>query len=128
MINAKLKVTQNLKYVSELGIENITAHEQMLLRHGTDKLTNLGYIKLFGMSPHKSSILSFNINGVHPYDAGMVLDKMGIAVRTGTHCAQPVMQHFGIDGTIRASLAMYNTAEEIDSLFGAIVKVKTMFG
>ncbi len=75
----------------------------------------------------RSSILSFNIQGVHPYDAGMVMDKMGIAVRTGTHCAQTVMQHFGIQGTIRASIAMYNTREELDELAEAVKKVKTMF-
>jgi cysteine desulfurase/selenocysteine lyase len=117
-----------LKYVLSLGIENIAAHEQSLLRNGTGKLLALGYIRLFGTAPHKSSILSFAIEKVHPYDAGMVLDKLGIAVRTGTHCAQPVMQHFGIDGTIRASLGLYNTDEEIDLLIGAVKKVKTMFG
>ncbi len=123
-----IALAEALKYVSGLGIENISLHEQMLLKQGTDKLSALGYIRLFGTNPHKSSILSFNITGVHPYDAGMVLDKLGIAVRTGTHCAQPVMQHFGIDGTIRASLALYNTAEEIDSLIEGVKKVKTMFG
>jgi cysteine desulfurase/selenocysteine lyase len=122
-----IAMAEALKYVSGLGIENISAYEQMLLKQGTDKLTALGYIRLFGSAPHKSSILSFGINGVHPYDAGMVLDKMGIAIRTGTHCAQPVMQHFGIEGTIRASLALYNTTEEIDIMIEAIKKVKTMF-
>jgi cysteine desulfurase / selenocysteine lyase len=117
-----------LKYVSKLGIENILKHEQMLLQQGTEKLTALGYIKFYGTAPHKSSILSFSINGVHPYDAGMIIDKMGIAVRTGNHCAQPVMQHYGISGTIRASLAFYNTSEEIDALVEAVQKVKTMFG
>jgi cysteine desulfurase/selenocysteine lyase len=121
-------LAEALKYLSALGIENIAGHEYNLLREGTDKLNALGFIHLFGTAPHKSSILSFNINGVHPYDAGMVLDKTGIAVRTGTHCAQPVMQHFGIDGTIRASLALYNTSEEIDVLIEAVKKVKTMFG
>jgi cysteine desulfurase/selenocysteine lyase len=121
-------LAEALNYVSELGIENITSHEQELLRNGTNKLLNLGYIKIFGTAPHKSSILSFAIEGVHAYDAGMVLDKMGIAVRTGTHCAQPVMQHFGIDGTVRASLALYNTLEEIDILIEGLKTVKTMFG
>jgi len=121
-------LAEALNYVSSVGLEDIAAHEQQLLRYGTEKLTELGYITIYGKAPEKSSILSFGINGVHPYDAGMVLDKMGIAVRTGTHCAQPVMQHFGIDGTIRASLAMYNTAGEIDSLTEAIKKVREMFG
>ena len=123
-----IALAEAIKYVSGLGIENISLHEQMLLRKGTDKLSDLGYIRIFGTAPHKSSILSFAIHGVHAYDAGMVLDKMGIAVRTGTHCAQPVMQHFGINGTIRASLALYNTHEEIDALIEAVKKVKTMFG
>jgi cysteine desulfurase / selenocysteine lyase len=121
-------LAEALNYVSSVGLEDIAAHEQQLLRYGSEKLTELGYITIYGKAPEKSSILSFGINGVHPYDAGMVLDKMGIAVRTGTHCAQPVMQHFGIDGTIRASLAMYNTTGEIDSLMEAIKKVREMFG
>jgi cysteine desulfurase/selenocysteine lyase len=123
-----IALAEALKYVSDLGIGNIALHEQMLLQQGTEKLAALGFIRLFGTAQHKASILSFGINGVHPYDAGMVLDKMGIAVRTGTHCAQPVMQHFGIDGTIRVSLALYNTAEEIDALIESVKKVKTMFG
>jgi cysteine desulfurase/selenocysteine lyase len=123
-----IALAEALKYVSDLGIGNIALHEQMLLQQGTEKLAALGFIRLFGTAPHKTSILSFGISGVHPYDAGMVLDKMGIAVRTGTHCAQPVMQHFGIDGTIRVSLALYNTAEEIDALIESVKKVKTMFG
>lgn len=117
-----------LDYITGLGIENIALHEQTLLQQGTEKLLNLGFVKLYGTAPHKSSILSFIVNGVHPYDTGMVLDKMGIAVRTGTHCAQPVMQHYGIDGTVRASLALYNTAPEIDALVEGVKKVKTMFG
>jgi cysteine desulfurase/selenocysteine lyase len=123
-----IALAEALKYISAIGIDNIAAHEQMLLQQGTKQLTALGFIRLYGTAPHKSSIISFGINGVHPYDAGMVIDKMGIAVRTGTHCAQPVMQHFGIDGTIRASFALYNTAEEIDALIEAVKKVKTMFG
>ena len=121
-------LAEAMKYIDSLGIENIARHEQKILRYGTEKLENLGYIRMYGTSPHKCSILSFTINGVHPYDAGMVMDKMGIAVRTGTHCAQPVMQHFGVDGTIRASLAMYNTEDEMDALVEAVKRVKTMFG
>ncbi len=117
-----------LKYVAAAGLENIAQHEQALLTYGTRLLHDLDYVTLFGQAKAKSSILSFNIRGVHHYDAGMIMDKMGVAVRTGTHCAQPVMQHYGIEGTIRASLAMYNTAGELDSLARAIQKVKTMFG
>lgn len=122
-----IALAEALNYVSDLGIGNISAHEQNLLRQGTEKLTELGFVRIYGTAPHKSSILSFEIHGVHPYDAGMVLDKLGIAVRTGTHCAQPVMQHYGISGTIRASLALYNTSEEIEALVSAVKKVKTMF-
>ena len=117
-----------IDYVSAIGMENIAAYEKELLAYGTKKLLDLGYVTLYGNSPRKSSILSFNLQGIHPYDAGMVLDKLGIAIRTGTHCAQPVMQHYGIEGTIRASLAMYNTTEELNKLEEGVKKVKTMFG
>ena len=116
-----------LNYLTATGLENISQHEQELLAYGTRLLHDLDYVTVFGQAKIKSSILSFNIRGVHHYDAGMIMDKMGVAVRTGTHCAQPVMQHYGIEGTIRASLAMYNTADELDSLVRAIQKVKTMF-
>jgi len=117
-----------LNYLSAAGLENVSRYEQSLLAYGTRLLNGMDFVTLYGQAEAKSSILSFNIQGVHPYDAGMVMDKMGVAVRTGTHCAQPVMQHYGIDGTIRASLAMYNTSEELDALVSAIQKVKTMFG
>ena len=120
-------LSEALKYVSLIGPDSIESYEKDLLDYGTRKLHDLGYITIYGTAPVKSSILSFNIKDVHPYDAGMVLDKMGIAVRTGTHCAQPVMQHYGIPGTIRASLAMYNTKAEIDKLVEAIDKVREMF-
>jgi cysteine desulfurase / selenocysteine lyase len=116
-----------LKYFSSIGPENIAQHEHSLLEYGTELLSGMDFVTLYGKAKVKSSILSFNIQGVHPYDAGMVMDKMGIAVRTGTHCAQTVMQHFGIEGTIRASLAMYNTREELSDLASAVKKVKTMF-
>lgn len=116
------------KYLLATGLPEISAYEHSLLRYGTEKLNSLGFVRMFGMAPEKSAILSFGIENVHPYDAGMVMDKMGIAVRTGTHCAQPVMQHFGLEGTIRASLAMYNTIEEIDALIAAVEQVKRMFG
>jgi cysteine desulfurase/selenocysteine lyase len=117
-----------LNYVTALGIDRIGRYEKELLDYGTERMNDLGYITLYGTARDKSSILSFAINGVHSYDAGMIIDKMGIAVRTGTHCAQPVMQHYGIQGTIRASLALYNTMGELDVLIDAIKKVKTLFG
>jgi cysteine desulfurase/selenocysteine lyase len=90
-------------------------------------LADIKDLRIFGASEHKISTISFNLKNIHQYDTGMILDKMGIAVRTGTHCAQPVMDRFGIDGTVRASLCFYNTKEEIDFLAAGIEKVKTMF-
>lgn len=121
-------MAEGIKYIDELGIEEIAAYEHELLKYGTEKLNDLGYVTIYGNAAQKSSVLSFLIDGVHPLDAGMVFDKMGIAVRTGTHCAQPIMQHFGVDGMIRASLSFYNTKEEIDYLCKAIEQVKMMFG
>ena len=122
-----IALAEAFHYISGLGLANIATHEQKLLAYGLNRLIELGYVKLYTTSGPKSSIISFNLNGIHPYDAGMVMDKMGIAIRTGTHCAQPVMQHYGIEGTIRASLALYNTVEEIDALIESVKKVKTMF-
>jgi cysteine desulfurase / selenocysteine lyase len=116
-----------LKYISNLSLDKIGDYENDLLLYATDKLAKTGGIKIYGQAPHKASIISFLIDGVHMLDAGMIFDKMGIAVRTGTHCAQPVMQHYGIEGTLRVSLAFYNTKEEIDYLCEAVQRVKTMF-
>ncbi len=116
-----------LKYVESIGLKEIAEYEAELLNYATCKLKEIGGITIYGHAEHKSAILSFLIDGVHMLDAGMIFDKMGIAVRIGTHCAQPIMQHFGIDGTLRASLAMYNTKEEINYLCTAIGQVKSMF-
>jgi cysteine desulfurase / selenocysteine lyase len=116
-----------LEYVLDVGRENIAEMEQELLLYATKKLSAINDLKIFGASKNKISIISFLLNNIHQYDAGMILDKMGIAVRTGTHCAQPVMTRFGIDGTIRASMCFYNTKEEIDFLAEGIVKVIDMF-
>ncbi|MBN2481110.1 MAG: cysteine desulfurase [Bacteroidales bacterium] len=120
-------LAEALKYLTKTGLSGIAKHENALLEYGSQKLSELDFITLYGQAPDKSSILSFNLKDVHHYDAGMIIDKMGIAVRTGTHCAQPVMQHYGISGTIRASLGMYNTQEEIDTLISAVKKVRDMF-
>ena len=116
-----------LEYVEDTGREEIALREKELLLFATERLSAIPGLKIYGDSKSKISTISFLLKGIHQYDAGMILDKMGIAVRTGTHCAQPVMDHFGIDGTIRASLCFYNTKEEIDSLALGIEKVKTMF-
>ncbi len=116
-----------LDYVRLTGLQAIASYETELLTYSTERLQELGGISIYGQSPQKSSILSFLIDGVHMLDAGMIFDKMGIAVRIGTHCAQTIMQHYGIEGTLRVSLAMYNTKEEIDYLCTAIGQVKSMF-
>ena len=117
-----------VEYLLSAGLDAVAAHEHDLLRYALTRLDNLDYVTVYGRAKEKTSLVTFNLRNIHPYDAGMVLDKMGIAVRTGTHCAQPVMRHYGIDGNIRASFAMYNTKEEIDSLVKGIEKVKAMFG
>lgn len=115
-----------LDYLSLIGIPAIREYEHDLLVYATEKMKAIPGLKIYGEAPRKISILSFLLKGIHPYDAGMVLDKLGIAVRTGTHCNQPVMDHFGISGTIRASLALYNTREEIDRFYGGLQKVVKM--
>lgn len=117
-----------LKYYQSIGIEEATRYEDEILHYATHQLLSIGGVKIYGTAKEKAAIISFLIENVHPYDAGMILDKMGVAIRTGTHCTEPVMAHFGIDGTIRASLAFYNTREEIDQLVEGVKKVKMMFG
>jgi cysteine desulfurase/selenocysteine lyase len=124
---AAVGLASALDYVLSIGRENIALREQELLSYANERLSIIKDFIIFGNSEKKISTISFHIKNVHQYDTGMILDKMGIAVRTGTHCAQPVMEHYGIDGTVRASLCFYNTREEIDSLAEGIEKVKTMF-
>lgn len=124
---AAIGLASALDYVLSIGRENIKSMEKELLSYATDRLSAIKGVKIFGTSARKISTISFHINGIHQYDTGMILDKMGIAVRTGTHCAQPVMDRYGIDGTVRASLCFYNTKKEIDSLAEGIEKVKSMF-
>ena len=117
-----------LDYISGIGIDSIRAYEHSLLEYATMKLMSVPGLEIYGNAEKKISILSFLIENIHPYDAGMVLDKLGIAVRTGTHCNQPVMDHFKITGTLRACLAFYNTKEEIDRLYEGLQRVVKMFG
>jgi cysteine desulfurase/selenocysteine lyase len=116
-----------LDYMLSLGRENIAEREKELLAYATKRLSGIDGLKIYGNSDAKISTISFLLRGIHQYDTGMVLDKLGIAVRTGTHCAQPVMDRFGIDGTVRASMCFYNTKEEIDILGTGIEKVISMF-
>ena len=113
-------------YINSIGIENIQEQEKELLAYGTQRLLEIEGLKIFGTATTKTSVISFNIEGIHPYDIGTIIDKLGIAVRTGHHCAQPVMNFFNIPGTIRASFAFYNTKEEIDLMVEAVKKAKLM--
>jgi cysteine desulfurase/selenocysteine lyase len=114
-------------YVQSIGLDAIGAWEHELLAHGTHVLSKVPGLTLVGTAPEKAAVLSFTLAGVHPHDAGTVLDGEGIAVRTGQHCAQPVMDHYGVPGTVRASLAFYNTEEELDRLAHALRRVVEMF-
>ena len=117
-----------IKYVLDLGIENIKAYETELLNYATEKLSAIEGLKIYGTAKHKSSVISFLLDGIHPYDVGVILDNQGIAIRTGHHCAQPVMDCYNIPGTCRASFAFYNTKEEVDVLVEGILKAKKMLG
>jgi len=113
-------------YMNEVGFDNIQQQEKELLEYGTKRLLEIEGLKIFGTAKEKTSVISFNIEGIHPYDIGTIIDKLGIAVRTGHHCAQPIMDFFKIPGTIRASFAFYNTKEEIDVMVEAIKKAQLM--
>ena len=115
-----------IDYLNEVGFDNIQKQEKMLLNYGTEKLLEIQGLKIYGTSTEKTSVISFNIDGIHPYDIGTIIDKKGIAVRTGHHCAQPIMNFFEIPGTIRASFSFYNTTEEIDLMVDAIKKAQIM--
>ena len=124
---AAVGLASALDYVLSIGRENIVEREKELLSYATERLSGIKGLKIFGDSKDKISTISFLLKDIHQYDTGMILDKMGIAVRTGTHCAQPVMDRYDIDGTVRASFCFYNTKEEIDVLADGIEKVKGMF-
>ena len=115
-----------INFMQEVGVANIAAREDELLRYATSMLSQLQGIRLFGTAPHKTSVLSFLIGDAHPYDVGTLLDQLGIAVRTGHHCTQPIMDRYGIPGTVRASFAVYNTLDEVDRLFAALQRIMPM--
>jgi cysteine desulfurase/selenocysteine lyase len=116
-----------IDYLNELGLENIQKYESELIKYATEQLSSIDGLTIYGNARHKSAAISFLLDKIHHYDTGMILDKMGIAVRTGTHCTQPVMECLGITGTVRASFAFYNTKEDIDKLVEGVKKVKEMF-
>lgn len=113
-------------YLNNIGFDNIAAYEQELLNYATKRLLQIEGLRIYGTGKQKTSVISFNIEGIHPYDIGTIIDKLGIAVRTGHHCAQPIMQFYNIPGTVRASFAFYNTKEEIDIFVEAVQKAKIM--
>ena len=115
-----------IEYVSQIGLDNISEYESELLKYGTEKLKEIDGFRLYGNARNKASVISFLLEGIHPYDVGTILDKMGIAVRTGLHCTEPLMKRFGIPGTVRASFAMYNTKNDIDALVDGVKKAKKM--
>lgn len=115
-----------IDYIGELGLGNIAAHEEELLRYTTERMAEIPGMRIFGTAPDKSAIISFLIGHAHHYDTGMLLDKLGVAVRTGHHCAQPLMTRLGIEGTVRASFAVYNTFEEADRFIAALKRIAPM--
>jgi cysteine desulfurase/selenocysteine lyase len=117
-----------LDYINSLGFDAIMAHEADVLEYGRQKLLEIDGLTLYGNAKERTSILAFNIQGIHHYDLGTLLDTQGVAVRTGHHCTQPIMTTLGVEGTVRASLALYNTREDIDALVAAIHTVRKMLG
>jgi cysteine desulfurase/selenocysteine lyase len=116
-----------IDYMHKLGVDNIAAYEHHLLEVATEKFEALDGIRIVGTAQNKASVLSFMIEGVHPHDVGTIVDQQGVAIRTGHHCAQPVMEFYSIPATARASFAFYNTEQEIDALVAAVVKTQEMF-
>ena len=117
-----------IQYIDSIGPEVMAGREQQLLQYATEKLLEIDGLQIVGTAPEKSAIISFNVNGIHPFDIGTLIDQMGVAVRTGHHCSMPIMEHFGIPGTLRASFAFYNTEEEVDRLVATVKKAATMLG
>ncbi len=115
-----------LEYICNLGIENISAHENALMHYATEKLTSIRNLKIIGNAQNKAGVISFVVEGAHPFDVGTILDQQGIAVRTGHHCTQPLMQRYGIQGTVRISFGVYNTKDEVDFLISGIEKAVKM--
>lgn len=125
-VGAALGLEAAVKFIQSLDRQEVERHEDMLLNYATEQLKNINGIRFIGQSPKRNGLVSFLVDGIHPYDLGTIIDKMGVTVRTGHHCAEPVMTFFGIPGTVRASFAMYNTKEEIDIFIKAIEKAAMM--
>ncbi|MDX1606996.1 MAG: aminotransferase class V-fold PLP-dependent enzyme, partial [Candidatus Competibacterales bacterium] len=127
-ISGAIGLAAALDWVGDIGIERIAAHEQDLLEYATAQCRQVPGLRLIGEARDKAGVLSFTLDGVHPHDIATILDQTGIAVRAGHHCAQPVMERFGVPATARASFAVYNTRDEVDALIGAIHDVRELFG
>ena len=127
-ISGPIGLAAAIRFVQGIGFEAIHAHEAALLRYATAALTAVSGVTLIGTAPLKASVLSFVMDGIHPHDIGTIVDREGVAIRTGHHCAQPVMDRFGIPATARASLAMYNTQDDVDALVRALVRVREVMG
>ena len=115
-----------LDYMNTIGFEAIGSYEDELRQYATEKLIQIEGLRIYGDNKHKTAVISFNIDSIHPYDVGTLLDKMGIAVRTGHHCAQPIMDYYNIPGTIRASFAFYNTQDEVDTFVNGVQRAVAM--
>jgi len=116
-----------INYIEEIGLDNIAAHEIGLLQYATERLKSIEGLSIIGNADDKASIISFVMDDAHISDIGTIIDRAGVAIRTGHHCAQPLMDRFGIPGTARASFGLYNTKEEVDALYDSLVLVKEMF-
>jgi cysteine desulfurase/selenocysteine lyase len=116
-----------IDYVESVGRERIKAYEDRLLAYANERLLELNWLRIFGQAKDKGSIISFNVEGAHPHDVSTILDRYGVAVRAGTHCAEPLLARYGVTSTCRASFAMYNTLEEVDRLVEALKKAREMF-
>jgi cysteine desulfurase / selenocysteine lyase len=117
-----------LNYVMNLGMDRVAAHEHDLLEYATEQVGAIEGVRFIGTAPHRAGVLSFLVGDIHPHDLGTILDREGIAIRTGHHCAQPVMDRFGIPATARASFAVYNTRDEVDALVNGIHKAREVLG
>ena len=126
-ISGAIGLAAAIEYLQAIGMDNVAAYEQELLEYATEKLSAVEGVRLIGTAAHKAAILSFLVGDVHPHDVGTILDQEGIAVRTGHHCAQPVMERFGVSATARASFALYNTREDVDRLVAAVSRVREVF-
>lgn len=121
-----LGLKRAVEFMEEVGVEHIYDHEDQLLRYATERIREIDGVRIFGEAPHKAGVLSFLVGESHPYDVGTLLDKLGVAVRTGHHCTQPIMDRYGIPGTVRASFAVYNTREDVDAFIAALQRIAPM--